>query len=129
MVAYSFNRMFIQPLITKRKIGTIRADRKRHARVGEEVQLYHGMRTKSCTLIGRADCQAVYPIWLNFAADQVHVADSELGSGHVRQIENIDAFAQGDGFNDWPHMRTFWEGVLHFYGRWIIWNDTIRSAL
>lgn len=51
MVAYSFKRQFGPPILAGTKGGTIRNDRKRHARPGEELQLYHGMRTKSCTLI------------------------------------------------------------------------------
>ena len=61
------------------KGGTIRAARKRsyyqkpgahrpagHARVGEELQLYTGMRTKHCRLIARKTCVAVEPITLVF---------------------------------------------------------------
>lgn len=126
MVAYSFKRMFVPALLTKRKIGTIRAERKRHARPGEEVQLYQGMRTKSCTLIGRARCQHVWPIWLDFQADQVHVLDPGKALG---RIADLDVFAQGDGFDDWSQLRSFWCDVSSFYGCWIVWNDTLVAAL
>jgi hypothetical protein len=54
MVAYSFNRRFVPAIESGIKSQTIRAPRRRHARPGEWLQLYTGMRTKSCRLI-RAD--------------------------------------------------------------------------
>lgn len=133
MVAYSFNRMFVQPMITKRKIGTIRAERKRHARVGEEVQHYVGMRTRQCELVGRSTCIKVLPIWLDFPARQVHVASDPERTGVLEQIEDLDGFARGDGFDSWQQLERFWEashpGKPHFYGRWIVWEDSFVPAL
>lgn len=51
MVAYSFNRRFVQAIESGIKSQTIRAPRRRHARPGERLQLYTGMRTKACRLI------------------------------------------------------------------------------
>lgn len=48
MVAYSFHRMFAPDVEAMIKRQTVRAHRKRHARIGEPVQLYTGMRTKQC---------------------------------------------------------------------------------
>lgn len=68
MVAYSYKARFVEPIrlglepgpwIPGMKRQTIRADRKRHARPGEEIQHYRGMRTRQCFLIGRAICEAV----------------------------------------------------------------------
>jgi uncharacterized protein YqfB (UPF0267 family) len=51
MVAYSFNKQFVDAIRSGRKHPTIRANRKRHARPGEMLQLYTGMRTRTCTKI------------------------------------------------------------------------------
>jgi hypothetical protein len=51
MVAYSFHKMFVEAVWTGQKRQTIRSHRKRHARVGERLKLYTGMRTRSCRLI------------------------------------------------------------------------------
>jgi len=59
MVAYSFKAQFREPILAGTKRQTIRADRKRHARLGEALQLYTGMRTRQCKLIGRATCNAL----------------------------------------------------------------------
>lgn len=114
MVAYSFKKQFVAPiregllvppmratLYPKRQ--TIRAGRKRHARPGEELQLYCGMRTKGCFLIGRARCVSAEPIELCWGA--VH-ATVHFESGG-RRLTN--EFARADGFKNIDDMRRFWE--------------------
>jgi hypothetical protein len=142
MVAYSFKSMFIAPIraglgikhLNERgkvvipgalpKLQTIRADRKRHARPGEELQLYYAMRTKSCFLIGRARCTKVSPIelWLG-AGDELGVSiagDYFCGTTRIRE------FAQSDGFADAAAMIAFWreehESIDHFEGVLIEWE-------
>lgn len=66
MVAYSFKRRFAEPILAGAKRQTIRADRRRHARPGEELQLYTGMRTKSCRLIARRTCVDIQRVILVF---------------------------------------------------------------
>lgn len=80
MVAYSFKAQFVEPIRAglglptepqiRPKRQTIRADRKRHARPGEELQLYRGMRTRQCFLIGRAACTEVTKIRIIDAGDR-----------------------------------------------------------
>jgi uncharacterized protein YqfB (UPF0267 family) len=90
VVAYSFQQRFAPPILSGTKQQTIRADRKRHARPGEEMQLYTGMRTKQCELICRTTCISVVPITIEM-----------LGEGSVRfedwvfrPLHGIDAFAR-----------------------------------
>ena len=71
MVAYSFRPRFIEPILGGRKRQTIRAiGRRRHARPGDPLQLYAGMRTRNCRLIGRAICIDVVEVGLRFAEDE-----------------------------------------------------------
>jgi len=51
MVAYSFQKQFVEPIQKGVKTQTIRAHRRRHARPGEPMQLFCGMRTKHCKKI------------------------------------------------------------------------------
>jgi hypothetical protein len=51
MVAYSFQKQFILPILAGDKRQTIRAHRRRHARPGERLSLFTGMRTKHCNRI------------------------------------------------------------------------------
>lgn len=146
MVAYSFKRRFVGPIrwglglglnisdadakIGRPKRHTIRADRKRHARPGEELQLYTAMRTKQCELIGRARCTDVRPIILTFdlpACVAVHDKASYAGKG-------LDEFARSDGFNNWADLIGFWHAehpaefaAGTFVGVIIFWEPLERA--
>lgn len=125
MVAYSFKRRFVDPIRAGTKRQTIRADRKRHARAGEELQLYSGMRTRECELIGRAICEDVVPITLLFN-DQDPEAEGVIlpGFGFPGGLEG---FARADGFDSWAALKQFWRdnhpGVDEFTGVLITWGD------
>lgn len=107
MVAYSFKKQFAEPILAGTKRQTIRADRKRHARPGEEMQLYTGMRTKYCRLIGRVWCQSVRPISLCLDAPKAFIRWENGGAETIYPL-GMDEFAKCDGFRDWQEMRKFW---------------------
>lgn len=133
MVAYSYKRRFVEPIrrglasaypdqngvMPKRQ--TIRADRKRHARPGEEIQHYCGMRTKGCFLIGRGRCVSVGAIFIQLRREIISVEDYPA----IRDGD-LDPFAQADGFQDWDDMRTFWHeehgAMSEFRGVIIKWE-------
>ena len=128
MVAYSFKKQFGPPILAGTKAQTIRADRKRHARPGEELQLYTGMRTKHCKLVARVPCIAVEPVRLVFsrrgASELFRVADQLIPPA------SLERFAQADGFPSVEAMARFWwaehppeEGdTLDFTGVAIRWT-------
>jgi uncharacterized protein YqfB (UPF0267 family) len=124
MVAYSFQQQFIEPILSGRKNGTIRANgKRRHARPGEELQLYVGMRTKSCRLVANSQCQGVEPIRILFSKDGHHDT-IRIRKATIRGYA-LDAFAMTDGFGSWVEMRAFWRehhpGVDLFEGVWVRW--------
>jgi hypothetical protein len=122
MVAYSFQRQFAEPILAGTKGGTIRADRRRHARVGEELQLYVGMRTKTCRLVARKRCLAVDPITINLVSWNVGYVISDARC--LRRLAELDAFAVFDGFASFQEMAEFWRkthGVQFFRGWHIRW--------
>lgn len=139
MVSYSFKRRFVNPICVglgfdaepewagttfvpkfiAPKRQTIRADRKRHARPGEELQLYCGMRTKGCFLIGRARCASVHKVKLDFSG--LVAIDREA----FQKQNLLDDFARSDGFRDFEEMREFWRnehGQPKFEGVLIRWE-------
>ncbi|ESY88359.1 hypothetical protein X739_00880 [Mesorhizobium sp. LNHC220B00] len=123
MVAYSFKSRFAAPIQAGTKRQTIRADRKRHAKPGEQLQLYTGMRTKQCKLIGRSTCVSVDLVLLNFADyGVVRINGIVLFSDAAMQ-----EFARRDGFASWADMRSFWHenhpGIEQFEGVIIRWSD------
>jgi hypothetical protein len=119
MVAYSFQRRFAEPILDGRKGGTIRPDRRRHARPGEELQLYTGMRTKHCRLIARKRCLAVAPITLDFRYRSVVLPASR---GLIHSAIDLDAFARFDGFHCFDEMAEFWHSADIFTGWHIRWQ-------
>jgi hypothetical protein len=125
MVAYSFQRRFAEPILDGRKGGTIRADRRRHARPGEELQLYTGMRTKQCRLITRMICLAVDPITINFVACNVGYIIIR-GTRCLERPTELDAFAAFDGFQNFAEMAKFWaetHAADKFHGWHIRWLE------
>ncbi|MCX5512252.1 hypothetical protein [Kaistia algarum] len=121
MVAYSFKARFIPKIEDGSKRHTIRADRARHARAGEPVQLYEGMRTRTCRLIGAPQCLLVGPIRIF-----VHLDRIECGPWTYRTAGELDLFAERDGFEDWADMCDFWmdehPSTAVFSGQIIFWD-------
>lgn len=113
MVAYSFQKQFAEPILAGTKRQTIRAvGKRRHARVGDELQLYTGMRTKHCRLLARARCielrrmAIIFPKvehWHVLLFDDVRV--STRGVSRYR----MDEFARADGFPSAEEMLAFWK--------------------
>lgn len=130
MVAYSFQKRFIEPIRAGTKRQTIRNERTghaRHARPGEPVQLYFGLRTKHSRLIAAPLCEAVWPVRINL--DGLVSAND----GWVRSGDDLDAFAVSDGFRDWADMVAFWRkhhpGVIVFSGVLIRWAEIQPAEL
>lgn len=119
MVAYSFQPQFVDPIRSGRKQQTIRAiGRRRHVRPGDALQLYTGMRTRSCRLIGRATCADVEAVRIWFEPDRVIL--------FTRGDVDLEPFAQADGFRSWAELRAFWAkhhpDVDRFSGFLIRWS-------
>ena len=131
MVAYSFRKQFGPPILAGTKAQTIRADRKRHARPGEELQLYTGMRTKHCKLVARVPCVAVERVHIELPRRKhppsiiVNDLDGNFITGATWGV-TLDDFAQRDGFRDFDEMVAYWRenhpGQESFRGVLIRWT-------
>jgi hypothetical protein len=121
MVAYSFKSRFVEPIMSGAKRQTVRADRRRHARPGEPLQLYTGMRTRHCRLIGRATCIDIRPVTLIFAEGEGVAMD-----GLRDLFGDMEGFARADGFASWAELSQFWRenhpGADIFDGVLIRWG-------
>lgn len=151
MVAYSFKKRFVEPIAVgigipvlncinvartdiHPKRQTIRAfGKRRHARVGDTVQLYTAMRTKQCRKIGIARCVGFEGVllkwseWPSFCT--FDIVEMEPGGwrrkGPTRPIKSMEAFARDDGFASFEDMRAFWKaehGLETFEGALIKWE-------
>lgn len=126
MVAYSFRPRFVDPIRAGTKRQTIRPERKRHARPGEGLQLYTGMRTRQCKLIGRAICEDVRAVTLLFSHE---VAAEGVIAPSLHVAGGLEAFAQRDGFASWADLKAFWRenhpGIDEFTGVLISWGPLL----
>ncbi len=107
MVAYSFQQRFVEPIQKGVKRQTVRGTRKRHARPGESIQLYVGMRTKSCRkIIDDPICLTVQPIAI---VRNPNEPDAWITEIIVAGVEvDPDQFAIDDGFKSLDEMSAFW---------------------
>ncbi|SDA39358.1 hypothetical protein [Mesorhizobium qingshengii] len=140
MVAYSFKAMFAPQVSGLTKRQTVRADRKRHARPGEPVQLYQGMRTIHCRKLVDHDpiCTRVRSIEIA-VSDLMAVAIVSIAiEGIPLHREEIELFCRADGFAPWfvfdlglrgdaarENMGQFWlqhHGIGRFQGVLIEWE-------
>ena len=135
MVAYSFKKQFGPQILAGTKAQTIRADRKRHARTGEMVQLFTGMRTRQCRRLGESQCVEVLPV--RFAFSKRGAAElMQVGERYLVTSAQMNAFAQADGFADLEAMAGFWwaehppeaGNVLTFEGVLIRWQALVPAA-
>lgn len=100
MVAYSFAPQFVEPIASQHKCQTVRGLRKRHARVGERIQLYTAMRTRHCRKIIEADplCIAVDDIWMWIEYRSPELVKAISINSVPLCDDEIEAFAVADGF-------------------------------
>lgn len=118
MVAYSFKSIFVPAIraglgfdfginspTLRPKRQTIRAvGLRRHARPGETLQLYTGMRTKQCEKIGDARCVGIDHIAIRFPYAG-KAAKVVIGR---RKVADLEDFAALDGFETWADLQKFW---------------------
>jgi hypothetical protein len=130
MVAYSFQRQFEAPILAGIKRQTIRAHRKRHAEPTERMQLYVGLRTKHCRMIGTGTCVDAKPITIDLAENRIRIGHdflTEPGDRIIQRPGMLDAFARSDGFEHWAAMRDFWTknhpGRALWSGVLLRWED------
>lgn len=100
MVAYSFKAQFEEPIATRVKRQTVRGGRRRHARAGELMQLYCGMRTRHCRKILTPDplCIDVRPIRIDLDSRHPELIQAiQIDGGWLSDAE-IEDFAVADGF-------------------------------
>lgn len=117
MVAYNFQKRFAPAVASGEKRQTIRARRStRHARAGEPIQLYTGMRTKDCRKLIDPD-----PICELSTYCAIREEGITLGN-HPRM--DMDEFAQWDGFKDFGDMKAWFREThgLPFIGQLIRWR-------
>lgn len=124
MVAYNFKVGFAPRIIDGTKRQTIRLPRKRHARPGEGVQLFTGMRTRCCRKLIDPD-----PICISVSEISFEVPPSDermmMEMDGLARMPVDDLFAIDDGFRSAHEMMRWWRlthGAGRFDGVLIKWG-------
>lgn len=136
MVAYNFKSAFINGIVFGEKRQTIRRDRKRHARPGEPVQLYTGMRTKHCRKLIHPDpvCVGCDDITLRLGHQAGEPVQDILINRIPLSAEEFDTFAVADGFRADGQfgpsqvMAMWWRRIHHtelFVGVLLRWEPAV----
>jgi hypothetical protein len=116
VVAYSFAPQFVAPIEARTKLQTVRGHRRRHARVGEPIQLYTGMRTRQCRKLVDADpiCSAVLPIRIVVDAlwplliTKIELDGTRLDDWAIEMFARLDGFCPDSGGDARFRMGEFW---------------------
>jgi hypothetical protein len=108
MVAYNFIKEFADDVESGKKLCTIRkVGKRRHARVGEQIQLYTGMQTNACRLLGLGLCDNVTPIHILPSWGEIHLqAPTKIHWLVFDSDESLNKLAQRDGF---PSLKEFFD--------------------
>jgi hypothetical protein len=134
MVAYNYQQRFWPKVRDYSKLQTVRAHRKRHARPGERIQNYGGMRTKACVkLIPDPLCIGVEDISIWIGGDEHKPVEGIEINGFELAGKALTQFAVADGFGGYrgdPLMifGRFWtetHGIGRFDGVVIKWREPL----
>lgn len=93
MPALNFKSQFADDVESGKKRQTIRPIRKRPIKVGDDLHLYTGMRTKICRKLGMGICGSVMPVRIDAKQKRVVLNGMPLWFHH-----EIDELARADGF-------------------------------
>lgn len=127
MPALNFKKQFVPKIQAQEKRSTIRAERKNPIKVGDVLQLYTGMRTKQCTLVGTAECSNITPVKIADDAPYILMKLSgDIDYKWYRFVEDaLKHFHTTDGFDTYDEMKTFFrkQYQLPFTGNLIEWMN------
>lgn len=102
MVAFNFEARFAPAIERNEKTITIRKQGlRRRPRIGEELQLYTGQRTKACRLLRLAICSSVVDISIkrrNPITCDVKLDGAYLSRHQLEDLIRADGFATGPEF-------------------------------
>lgn len=115
MVAYNFQKRFALKVESREKRQTIRPKgKRRHARPGDALQLYTGMRTKGCRKLLDATCKAAEPVVIN-PSGEIYISEG--------LVTNPIVTAKRDGFETVEEFIAFFRDThgLPFEGVLVRW--------
>ena len=126
MVAYNFKAQFAPLVQAGQKLQTIRAlGKRRHARPGDALQLYTGMRTKGCRkLMPDIPCIGATPVEMDVTPHtglSLFLGDTALELPAIIDLAKADGFGH-DGSDPLDQFIRFFEARMPFKGVLIEWQ-------
>lgn len=121
MVAYNFQEQFAERVASLSKRQTIRPlGKRRHAKAGDALQLYTGMRTPKCRKLIDAMCMATAGVVID--SDPEGLPSITVSGKKLNTMESC-AFATADGFTSAGEMVAWFSNHynLPFEGVCIQW--------
>lgn len=124
MPLLNFKKRFVPHIRSGRKRHTIRANRKIPIKVGDNLYLYCGARTKNCFKIleDAQPCTRVLPLRAFLKSPEDVETAAITIDGEELSPDELEILAYHDGFDSWAEMRTFWTGRYPFEGQIIHWR-------
>lgn len=125
MPALSFVKELVQKVESGQKVSTIRAERKdgrAPCKLGDELSLYTGMRTKSCRLLKKVIVNSMARVRIH--EEGVTVLLPAGWRNEVYSEAGLETLAYEEGFDSWANMRD-WFDVTHglpFEGTYVYWG-------
>lgn len=121
MTTISFS-VFKDKILSGEKRQTIRKVRKNPIKVGDRLQLYWYQRSANNELLFDTVCTDIVPVRIE--ENQVSYFVKCSKNVLEKLIKNLDKFAIADGFDNWNHMRNWFqkEHGLPFEGVLIEWE-------
>lgn len=119
MTTLNFSGRFADLVASRKKRQTIRADRHNRLKVGTQLQLYTGMRTKSIRKLTEQDPVVIERVYVAVRPDYLTLG----GPGYPKV--DIDEFAVMDGFNCYAEMVGWFQDTYKqpsFIGYCIRWQ-------
>lgn len=127
MVAYNFQKQFAGDVESGKKTQTIRKAGKRNPpKVGDELQLYTGMRTKYCRLMCVGVCTSVEVIEIRSHFKHVMIGTPSGDSYQFNRLTDstIKKLAKDDGFESVDAFFEFFKTSRgdYFSGHLVKWE-------
>lgn len=96
--AINFKAQFADKILSGEKKQTIRLPRKREIKVGDELHLYTGLRTKKCKLLKKVVCKKIINIEIQKTG--IGYKTSDMDNAELSVLDFLNAFAIADGFKN-----------------------------
>lgn len=108
MAILSFKKRFAGKVRNGSKRQTIRAFRKYPITPGETLYLYTALRTKYSKKLREVKCKSVEPITIFLNSGTITIGYHDTGYQIFNTTQELNTFAQSDGFKNWEDMKAFW---------------------